>query len=242
MRTARRMASVVVVPALVAAGACDGHDGREGSDGRDVGAGVPIAVVQVAATPCDRPTARLGTGAVVGAGLVITAAHVVEDDLRELLVDGRPATVVALDTRTDSAVVAVAAGATSTGGVAWAEAEATGTVQVLTSAGTVATTVERVVRLEVEDATDEAVHHRLALVLDGALAGGASGSPVVDADGGMVGMVTVAHAGRDVTYATAASELSALLEAARDAGDTSAAAVPGNSVTGLSLAAADPCA
>ena len=71
-----------------------------------------------------------------------------------------------------------------------------------------------------------------ALVLDGAVRGGTSGAPVVGDDGHVVGMVTIAHPGRGVTYATAATEIQELL------GSQPA----GPAVTKSSLAAPGACA
>jgi S1-C subfamily serine protease len=196
-----------------------------------------LTVVAIAATPCDRPTARLGVGAVVDDGLVLTAAHVVEDELREVTVDGRPARVVALDARTDAAVLAldtpIRRGAATMSDAAVAEA-----VQIVTPARVIETTVERIVTLSVDDTTDGVVHVRPALVLDGGMPGGVSGAPVVDRDGRIVAMVTVTHAGRDVTYATTTEALRTLIDSAIDLGIPSGI----DSVTRPSLAAPEPCA
>jgi S1-C subfamily serine protease len=192
-----------------------------------------VATVAIVAAPCDRPSARLGVGTVVGDGLVLTAAHVVEDELRNVEVDGRPARVVVLDTRTDAAMLAFEPpsdhGATMVDDVAVADA-----VRIVTPTGVFDTTVRRIVTLTVEDATDDVVHRRAALVLDGVVPGGTSGAPVVDGDGGVVGMVTISHTVRNVTYATRTGELQAVIESVP---------VPGHdSVTRSSLAAQKPCA
>ena len=195
-----------------------------------------VSSVAVAATPCDRPTARLGVGTVVAEGLVLTAAHIVEDELRSLEVDGQPARVVAIDTRIDVAVLSVDAALdedTVERGVArLADAGIADTVRITTPAGVIDTTVERIVTLDVEDTTDEAVRRRLALVLDGAVPAGTSGAPVVD-DGHLVGVVTISHAERDVTYATAAAEIRTLL---------GSVVVSQQAVTQSSLAAPGACA
>ena len=187
----------------------------------------------IAATPCDRPSARLGVGTVVGDGLVLTAAHVVEDDLRDVAVDGRPARVVLLDTRTDAAVLAfdppIESGATMADDIAVADA-----VRIVTPTEVFDTTVRRIVTLSVDDATDDVVHRRAALVLDGTVPAGTSGAPVVDNDGRVVGMITVSHTVRDVTYATRTGELQKVMEAVPALGH--------DSVTRSSLAAQNPCA
>jgi S1-C subfamily serine protease len=193
---------------------------------------VSVTTVEIAATPCDRPTARLGVGTIVGEGLVLTAAHVVEDDLRDLAVDGRPARVIGLDARIDAALLAVD---TPNGATAPSMAmETTESVRIVTPADVIDTTVTRVVTLTVDDATDRTVHRRQALVLDGAVASGTSGAPVVDDDDRIVGMVTVAHRGRDVTYATRSAELRMLIDSASASGR--------ETVTSAGLAAQQPCA
>jgi hypothetical protein len=166
--------------------------------------------------------------------LVLTAAHVVEDDLRDLAVDGRPARVISLDARIDAALLAAD---TPSGAIAPSmatESETTESVRILTPTDVIDTTVARVVTLTVDDATDRTAHRRQALVLDGAVASGTSGAPVVDDDYHIVGMVTVAHRGRDVTYATRSAELRTLIVSASTSGR--------ETVTGAGLAAPQPCA
>jgi hypothetical protein len=169
-----------------------------------------ITTVAIAATPCDRPAARLGVGTVVAEGLVLTAAHVVEDDLRNVEVDGHPARVVALDARTDSAVLALEA-PIDYGAATTSDANVADAVRIVTPTDVVATTVRRIVTLSVNDTTNRVVYHRRALVLDGTVPAGTSGAPVVDARGRIVAMVNISHTGRDVTYATAATEIQSLL-------------------------------
>jgi S1-C subfamily serine protease len=197
-----------------------------------------VITVEIAATPCDRPTARLGVGTIVGEGLVLTAAHVVEDDLREVRVDGRSARVQTLDARIDAAVLAFEApleeSVAMASGVGLADVGVADVVRIVTPAGAIDTTVERIVTLAVDDTTDGIVHRRQALVLAGAVPDGTSGAPVVDRDGHVVGMVNVSHAGRDVTYATRSGELQALIGSVPATGH--------GSVTRSSLAAREPCA
>jgi hypothetical protein len=192
-----------------------------------------LTVVAIAATPCDRPTARLGVGAVVDDGLVLTAAHVVEDELRNVTVDGLPAHVVALDARTDAAVLALDT-PNRRGAATMSDAAVAQAVQIVTPTSVIDTTVERIVTLSVDDTTDGVVHVRPALVLDGTMAGGVSGAPVVDSGGRIVAIVSVTHGGRDVTYATTTRALRALIDSAIDPGFDSA--------TRSSLAALEPCA
>jgi hypothetical protein len=111
-------------------------------------------------------------------------------------------------------------------------------VQIVTPTRVIDTTVERIVTLSVDDATDRVVHRRPSLVLDGAVAGGVSGAPVVDSEGRIVAVVNVTHAGRDVTYATRTGGLRTLIDSAIVSGLGSG----NDSVTRSSLAAREPCA
>ncbi|MEX2626966.1 MAG: hypothetical protein WD225_08765, partial [Ilumatobacteraceae bacterium] len=78
-----------------------------------------ITVVAIATQRCARPMVHRGVGTVLADGLVLTAAHVVDGELRSLEVDGAPAQVLALDVALDLAVVgpdgASAPGAVPTG-------------------------------------------------------------------------------------------------------------------------------
>lgn len=196
-----------------------------------------VSSMAIAATPCDRPTARLGIGTLVSGARVLTAAHVVEDDLRELTVGGRPAHVVALDSRTDVAVLGfdtpVDGDAVEGRAATIADADVDDVVRIVTPTDVIDTTVERIVTLTVDDTTDGVVRDRVALVLDGAVRSGTSGAPVVGDDDQVVGMVTISHAGRDVTYATAATEILSLLGSELPVGPA---------VTQSSLAAPEACA
>ena len=143
-RRPRRLA--VALTALVAASpAC--ADDQPASD---------VVAVEVAAQPCDRPTRDLGVGVLVGPGLVATAAHTVEGPRRQLTVDGSPARVVALDARTDLALLAADIGGTP------AEATADdldrGTVR--TPGGDLEVTVLRTGPLVVDDTTAGTRHER----------------------------------------------------------------------------------
>ena len=193
----------IAVAIAVAAVACAGHKPGQ------------VSSVAIAATPCDRPTARLGIGTLVAEDRVLTAAHVVEDDLRDVAVDGQPARVVALDPRLDVAILSVDRPVATDGiegdAATFADADIGDVVRIVTPTDVIETTVERIVTLTVDDTTDGVVRRRVALVLDGAVASGTSGAPVVGDDGRVVGVVTISHTGRDVTYATAATEIQTLL-------------------------------
>jgi S1-C subfamily serine protease len=166
-------------------------------------------VVEVAAQPCASPNRSFGLGVVVADDLVATAAHTVDGPLRDLSVDGVAATVVEIDPRTDLALLAVdidaAAAELST------EAPATATVLVTGRPATV-----RIVRtgtLVVHDATDRARYERQAHTFTPGVEHGASGAPLVDDDGRVLGVVVLDRRRDHVAYAVAATELAALLDA-----------------------------
>jgi S1-C subfamily serine protease len=181
----------------------------------------PVAqpiVVRVAAQPCDRPTRSHGLGFVVARNLVATAAHTVEGDLRELTVDDVPATVVAIDPRTDVALLEVGLPAPpadlSTGTTSFA--------LVLEPAQAMPVRVLRTGTLVVHDTTDRARYERQAHTFTPGVEHGASGAPLVDASGRVLGVVVIDNPRRGVAYAVTAAELSRLLPTSRDPTNASA--------------------
>jgi serine protease Do len=181
----------------------------------------PVAqptVVRVAAQPCDRPTRSLGFGFVVADDLVATAAHTVEDELRELTVDGAPATVAAIDARTDLALLEVELAAppaelstaTPSSGLVFGSERAT-PVRIL-----------RTGTLVVHDTTDRARYERQAHTFAPGVQHGVSGAPLVDAAGRVIGVVVIDNPRRGVAYAVTAAELSRLVSGSRDPNSASA--------------------
>lgn len=164
--------------------------------------------LHVSAQPCDRPTRRLGFGAVVGDDVVVTAGHTVEGDLRELTVDGAEAEVIALDRRLDIALLRV--------GVDAAElelsTESTATARLVTADSSAAVDIVKTAELIVHDVTDRRRYERLVHTIAPGVAAGTSGAPVVDDAGRVLGVVVLDDRRRDVAYAVAATEISALLE------------------------------
>ena len=123
-----------------------------------------------------------------------------------MTVDGEPATVVALDQRIDAALLA----APTTGRPAAIATEvAPGPAQIDGRP----VVVERLVVASVEEPRDDATYRRRALVIDGDVRPGDSGSGVRHPDGQLIGMVFAASTRTDsVAYAVSASELQPFLD------------------------------
>ena len=197
---------VLLVPAALALVSCTGADA-------DAPTGAGPAVVAIESQTCRRPQPRLGVGTVLADGVALTAAHVVDDQLRRLEVDGRAARVVASSPTTDLALVAdeTASDRTIDAARKWfdtiedappAPIEASSAVTIATADGARPTTVERVVNLRVDDVSAGVVHERRALVLEAEVQPGDSGSPVVDRVGDVVGVVVLRRSDESSSYAT----------------------------------------
>ncbi len=175
----------------------------------------PVAqptVVRVAAQPCDRPTSSLGFGFVVADDLVATAAHTVEDELRELTVDGAPATVAAIDARADLALLEVELAATP----AELSTAAPSAGLVLEPERASPVRILRTGTLVVHDTTDRARYERQAHTFAPGVEPGVSGAPLVEAAGRVLGVVVIDNPHRGVAYAVTAAELSRLIAESSD--------------------------
>jgi S1-C subfamily serine protease len=167
--------------------------------------------VDVAAQPCDRPTRSLGLGVVVADGIVATAAHTVEGRLRALTVDDVPAQVVALDARTDLALLAADLTAAPT-------ELATGVPDigtVITADGPRDARIVRTGPLLVHDTTDGERYERQVHTFTPGVDDGTSGAPLVDADARLLGIVVLDNPSDGVAYAVTSGEVAALLDGER---------------------------
>jgi len=148
----------------------------------------------------------------VADGVVVTAGHLVDGQLRRLEVAGLPARVMALDPTRDLALVAIES---ITGPlddtqvpIVWRDhlvgaAETSAEVTVMGPSHRVSSTVRRMLRLRVSHQRDGVVHERDAIELDLLVERGESGSAVVGADGRLVGVVVLRRPGQAVSYASA---------------------------------------
>ena len=146
----------------------------------------PPAIVEVETQRCRQPNRFHGAGIVVGDDLVLTAGHTVEGDLRALTVDGEPARVVAIDRRTDLAVLSADVPDEAEVIAAPDVPEA---AQLLGPDGTRDVAIDRHVTLVVEHATDQATYRRDVVIFTPGVTDGESGSPIVDDAGRLVGIV-----------------------------------------------------
>lgn len=165
----------------------------------------------MAAQPCDQPTRRFGVGVVVGDGLVATAAHTVEDDLRRLTVDDEPAVLVAIDPRTDLALLVPSADVGAAVRYAPAPDELPAPAVVVGPDGAIDVEVVRTGDLVVDDTTAGRRWTRRTHRFRGEVAGGTSGAPLLDLDGRLLGIVVLTMRARDESYAVSVDELEALL-------------------------------
>lgn len=168
------------------------------------------SVAHVAAQPCDHPRPRLGVATYLSERVLVTAAHVVDGSLRRLEIDGRRAAVVALDPSRDLAIVRLDRSDASDGDrpapVRFATTEpAPGRpVTIHTADGPIDATVLRVVTLRVDDVSAGRQHERRSTVLDTLVRPGHSGAPVLDADGGLVGVVVLRDRAAGTSFASLA--------------------------------------
>ncbi|MET0325690.1 MAG: serine protease [Ilumatobacteraceae bacterium] len=203
-RRPRRVAAILTVgaaavAAAVAAGCDDGDD--------DI---TDAIVVSVAAQPCASPNRDRGVGVVVGPDLVATAAHVVDGDRRELTVDDRPARVVAVDARTDLALLR----ADVDGPAATPTDDPPTHGVVRTPDGDQDVDVTRTGRLVVDDTTDGVRHERQVHTFTPGMEPGTSGAPLLDDGGRLTGIVVLTNRTDGTAYAVTAAELRRLISAA----------------------------
>jgi S1-C subfamily serine protease len=195
-RRSRRVTLVV----LIALAACGGDEPA-----------LPV-VVEVAAEPCDTPNRSFGFGVVLAEGLVATAAHTVEGPRRHVTVDGRPARVAVLDTRTDLALLAVELDVPQ----AQIAHDSPRHAIIVVPAGPIDVEILRTGPLVVHDTTDRARYRREVHTFTPGVEHGMSGAPLVDDHGRVLGVVVLDNPGRRVAYAVTGNELTNLLRGSNE--------------------------
>lgn len=164
-------------------------------------------VVTIESQRCRQPNRFHGVGATIDDELVVTAGHLVEGDLRSLTVDGAPATVVVIDRNADLALVRVDgldAAPVPVGAVG---------DDTLTMLGPVTRTrvdVRNREELVIEHATDRATYRRDVIVFTPGVVTGMSGSPLVDRQGRLAGIVILDDADTGEGLAVTAAHVVAL--------------------------------
>jgi len=203
----RAAAAVVIAAALATACANDGPDAAIER--------VTAAVVAIESQRCENPNRAHGQGVIVGPDLVVTAGHVVEGTLRSLTVDGQAAVVVAIDRNADLALVA--ADLPDFEPPEFSSLRPADLV-VLGPDGPQPAHVESRERLVIEHATDLATYRREVIAFTPGVIEGMSGSPVVDDQGRLAGIVILEDEGTGEGIAVVAGEVSAMLEDDSSAG------------------------
>jgi hypothetical protein len=176
-------------------------------------AGVTEAVVRIEASGC-RHLPRIGTGVVVADGLVVTAAHTMSG-ATGVLVDGADAQIVALDTRTDVAVLHVP-GRRHVAAIRMGTSGHIGSARIAVLRDDrfeiVDAPITRTATIRYRDATAGTVVERKGLLLASATRGGDSGAPVLAEGGLLLGIVFATSRADEVSYAVDVSEVAGVLE------------------------------
>ena len=182
----------------------------------------PVTVVRVTAVGCG-PVDRLATGFAATPERVVTVAHSLRGTVG-LSVDGAPATLVALDHRSDLAVLAVSRHSSRVATVSFAGPEVGAAWLDRLDEGGIhrsEVSITKVAAIDIDEPRDSARYRRDGLVATIArerlVTSGDSGSPVIDQRGRVVGLVfaTDRETG-NVAFATSAMEIEALLGTAGD--------------------------
>jgi hypothetical protein len=213
-RRARRARRLAVVGLTTLIGASSAGAGLACGSAAPSG-GVPV--VQIAAQRCSRPQTIRGLGVVVGEDLVATAAHTVEGELRRLDVDGAPGVVVALDARSDVALVAAP---TTLDPVRLRAGAAAAPSHAVVHGADGARDVEivRTGELVVHDTSAGRRHRRQVHTFRPGAAPGTSGAPLTTEAGELLGVVILDRRGDDRADAATVDEVAGVLAADRGPG------------------------
>ena len=197
----RVFAALLVLALLGLSGSCaSAHDN------------VPVVrLVQVVATGCI--SREVATGFIVQPGVVMTVAHALRDT-KVVTVDGRLATVVSVDERMDAALLHIDDGPERF--VAFAEPVLSAKVDVLrwqlNRTQRFRAAVMTVAPIEYSDLRLHTTWRRQGFLIDQESRAGDSGSPVLDNDGRVIGMLFASRLDGQVQgFALAASEMQTLL-------------------------------
>ncbi len=177
------------------------------------------SVVRLAGTACLTPI--LGSAVVIGDGLVLAAAHTIagaEDDLRVVTLQGaeHPVVVVGFDPERDLTLLRVDSLDAPALELGTAAAEDVGAILAVNrelELDVIDYTVRRVINARSGNIYDEGRVERTALDLAADIFPGASGAPLVNESGEIVGIVFASsRTTDDVSYALHSDEVSAFLQ------------------------------
>lgn len=205
LRRVRRAAWCGVTLAMAGCGASAGT------------AGPPtVRVVGVSSDGCSLIPA-LSSGFVIDGGWVVTVAHATRGS-NTIDVDGSPAELVAIDLRSDVAILRPSA-TDDSDAPAMADAAVGDPVTVIVRRDggpqRLEGSVSRTPTINFEEPTDHTYYRRGGLILTGVtIAKGDSGSPVVGRGGDIVGMMFAMSRERGLGYAVDADEIAAMIPAA----------------------------
>lgn len=193
--------------------------------------------VRIETTACGFATPRTGSGVVVDAGLVLTAAHLViqADGILVTVEDGGTAfaVVTAIDPELDMALLRLPSPALPPVELSSVEAGATGSIVEGATSGTVAFEIEKVVSLSIEEVLGTERHARLGYELKAATTTGDSGAGAYDDTGRLIGIVFATSEDGESTWVTASAEIGDFLSA-HDADSTEIVCDPNKSRLDLS--------
>lgn len=206
----RSTLGTIVVASLVAfvSASCRGEQDARGDR---------VSVTRVTIDGCGlADEIATGVAAIDQPDLVLTVAHALSGS-GEVTVDGRAASVLALDPRSDLALLGVGPDESSrTLRSALANPEPGLGVSVLLIRDDVATEtasiIDRVAVIRHTNKVDDTVTERSGLVLDVELVGGDSGAPVVGEGGGLLGIMYADAKDSPTSYAISSNEIRRLLD------------------------------
>ena len=178
---------------------------------------LPPAIVSVIAVGCG-PVERIATGFAVGPDRVVTVAHTLRG-ATEIRVSDEAARLVGIDHRTDVAVLATTRRLPGSPTTRFAP-PAVGAARVGRSPDQITVSITKVAPIDIDEPRDTAQYRRDGLVASvtdrgDSIVSGDSGSPVIDAQGRVVGVVfaTDRDSGHSA-FATSSTEVQALLRSA----------------------------
>jgi S1-C subfamily serine protease len=185
-----------------------------------------VAAITIRATGCGLAT-KVGAGFAIDENLVVTVAHTLRGAKHISATDGagreHPAVPVVIDHRTDIAILRLSSAPSVDSGAAVFAAPQVGRATIRrrhtgeARQEKVAVTVSQIAPINIEEPIDKATYQRRGFVARSSgptIAAGDSGSPVLNANGAVVGMVFATDTATGLTaYGVSATELRRAVDA-----------------------------